>query len=82
MSNLKFNASYKICNKCKKELSRTGEDVCKECKPKRLYNRTLDKGLSKKYLHKFETKTFSRNISYIEDDTTIGNKFLYSSNSF
>ncbi|KXN66593.1 hypothetical protein CONCODRAFT_11517 [Conidiobolus coronatus NRRL 28638] len=78
MNSFNFNSSYKICDKCKKGLSIVGDYVCRGCKPKREYNRTLDKSLSKKYLHKFETKNISSNRSDM-----LENKFpvmvLYSS---
>ncbi|KXN66591.1 hypothetical protein CONCODRAFT_11515 [Conidiobolus coronatus NRRL 28638] len=78
MSNLNLAVSYKICDKCSKGLSKDYDSICKDCKPKRVYNRTLDKSLSKKYLHKFETKIPLSNRRALEA-TSISELALFSS---
>ncbi|KXN66283.1 hypothetical protein CONCODRAFT_20312 [Conidiobolus coronatus NRRL 28638] len=50
---------YRPCIKCNKGLSKTGDIYCKDCKPKREYNRTLNKSQSKAYLRKFEVNSSS-----------------------
>jgi hypothetical protein len=50
---------YKLCVKCNKELAETSISLCKNCKPKREYNRTLSKSQGKAHLRKFELSTAS-----------------------
>jgi phage FluMu protein Com len=55
--NVQFNSAvaYKPCTKCNKGLAKTDSTLCKDCRPKKESNRTLNKNLSKIYLHKFNT---------------------------
>jgi phage FluMu protein Com len=59
--NVQFNSTvtYKPCTKCNKGLSKADSALCKDCRPKKEYNRTLNKNLSKIYLHKFDTNSSS-----------------------
>jgi hypothetical protein len=82
MSSLNFSISYKICYRCKDGLSIANDNVCRSCKPKREYNRVLDKNLSKKYLHKFETKSISSNGKDMVNNNSPGNIVEYPVNCF
>jgi predicted amidophosphoribosyltransferase len=59
--NIRFNSvvSYKPCIKCNKELSKTGDLYCKNCKTKIDYNRTLNKNQTKEHIRKFEVRSSS-----------------------
>jgi hypothetical protein len=82
MNNLNLAISYKICDKCSMGLSKDYDSICKDCKPKRVYNRTLDKSLSKKYLHKFETKNSLYFRRALKETNISGIILAYYSNLF
>ncbi|KXN66592.1 hypothetical protein CONCODRAFT_11516 [Conidiobolus coronatus NRRL 28638] len=66
MSSNNFMLSCRLCRECREEMASAGISVCKNCKPKREYNRVLDKSLSKKYLLKFENKSSSNKKEIIQ----------------
>jgi hypothetical protein len=82
MSRYSFVESYKICDKCGEGVSRTGDDLCKNCKPKKICNRTLGKSLSRKYLRKFETKNILSNRRDILENSISGNLLANSTKYF
>jgi hypothetical protein len=59
--NVQFNTvvNYRPCTKCNKGLSKEDGALCKDCRPKKESSRTLNKGLSKVYLHKFDINNSS-----------------------
>jgi hypothetical protein len=59
--NVRFNSAinYKPCTKCNKGLSKADSTLCKDCRPKKESSRTLNKSLSKVYLHKFDINNSS-----------------------
>jgi hypothetical protein len=53
-------------------MTSAGIAVCKGCKLKRDSNRVLDKSLSRKYMHKFEDKSYSHKKEIIKKSNTPG----------
>jgi NMD protein affecting ribosome stability and mRNA decay len=66
MNFVNFIENYQLCSKCNKEMTSSSNKYCKNCKTKREYNRNLEKGLSKKYLNKFESKNSLHNKVTLE----------------
>jgi hypothetical protein len=78
--NIQLNSavSYKPCIKCNKGLSKSGDIYCKNCKPKREYNRTLSKSLSKVYLGKFEADITPHDKEVTQGCNLLGIKTIFS----
>jgi CRISPR/Cas system CMR-associated protein Cmr1 (group 7 of RAMP superfamily) len=68
--------NYKPCIKCNKGLSKAGSIYCKNCKPKKDYNRTLNKSQSKAYLRKFEVGNSTNSKEVVKGENLLGIEFI------